>query len=74
MVCAGVHEGGAGICGGDSGGPLQCPIQEGIGAVRWYLWGTTSWSSICGMAAAQGVFARTTQYLDWIKENTGITF
>ncbi|XP_017048611.1 serine protease 1-like [Drosophila ficusphila] len=53
------------ICSGDSGGPLAL---DGI------LIGVTSFGSIdgCEVGAPAG-FSRVTSYLDWIKENSGVS-
>lgn len=67
-ICAGDASGGPGVCGGDSGGPLQCQLEDG----KWYLIGIVSYGKPC----AQGfpdVYARVSRLVDWvhqtIKEN-----
>jgi len=65
QLCAGpVITGGKGTCIGDSGGPLQCNMEDG----RWYLAGITSFGSGCAKAGYPDVFARLTHYVDWIQE------
>lgn len=53
------------ICGGDSGGPL---VLDNV------LIGVTSFGSIdgCEIGAPAG-FTRVTSYLDWIKNNSGVS-
>lgn len=64
MICAGMLEGGIDTCDGDSGGPLQCENKDtGI----WKLWGITSWGYGCAEPNAPGVYAKVTEYLDWIE-------
>ena len=73
MLCAGVSYDGQNICGGDSGGPLQCPVQNNH-AKKWYLWGVTSWrhKQGCALARFPSGFGRVAQVLDWIEGKTGI--
>jgi trypsin len=51
MLCAG--GGGADTCAGDSGGPIQAPVQGG-----YRLVGITSWGIGCGETGNPGVYAR----------------
>ena len=54
MVCAGYPEGGVDTCFGDSGGPMQAPI-EGAG---YRLVGITSWGNGCAEEGFPGVYTR----------------
>jgi secreted trypsin-like serine protease len=54
MVCAGFQIGGVDTCKGDSGGPLQAPLQGG----GYRLVGITSWGKGCGEAGFPGVYTR----------------
>lgn len=62
-ICAGAPEGGRDTCSGDSGGPLVAfdstgtPIQIGV----------VSWGDECGAPGVFGVYARLTEYEDWIQ-------
>ncbi|HEY6638305.1 MAG TPA: serine protease [Solirubrobacterales bacterium] len=58
MVCAGyLEEGGVDTCNGDSGGPLESPLEGG----GYRLVGITSWGSGCAQPAAPGVYTRIAQ-------------
>ncbi|MEM7111254.1 MAG: trypsin-like serine protease [Chloroflexota bacterium] len=67
-VCAGFEQGGADSCEGDSGGPLIVPNGSG-----WVQAGIVSWGGEagCGAAGQYGVYARLTEYDDWIQGHTG---
>ena len=53
-------------CQGDSGGPLVC--QKGT---SWAVHGVVSWgSSRCIASESYTVFARVTEFVDWIKSTT----
>jgi secreted trypsin-like serine protease len=54
MVCAGYPEGGIDTCYGDSGGPMQAPMEGG----GYRLVGITSWGSGCAQPNAPGVYTR----------------
>ena len=54
MVCAGYPQGGIDTCFGDSGGPMQAPLQGG----GYRLVGITSWGSGCAQPNAPGVYTR----------------
>lgn len=66
MICGG--SGGRNLksgCHGDSGGPFVCQVN-GV----WELHGSVSYgSSKCSAKETYTVFARTTYFLDWIKDN-----
>jgi secreted trypsin-like serine protease len=54
MVCAGFLSGGIDTCYGDSGGPLEAPVQSG----GYRLVGITGWGNGCAEANAPGVYTR----------------
>ncbi|XP_040835673.1 chymotrypsin-like elastase family member 3B [Ochotona curzoniae] len=64
MVCAGGEE--VSGCNGDSGGPLNCPGEDGELEVH----GVTSFVSArgCNTEKKPTVFTRVSAYIDWIKE------
>ncbi|XP_078088037.1 enteropeptidase [Mustelus asterias] len=63
MICAGYEDGGVDTCQGDSGGPLIC--KQGS---EWFLAGVTSFGHGCGLPHSPGVYARVTEFVDWIQE------
>jgi secreted trypsin-like serine protease len=55
MVCAGfLEDGGVDTCNGDSGGPLESPLEDG----DYRLVGITSWGFGCAEPNAPGVYTR----------------
>ncbi len=70
MLCAGVENTILSGCHGDSGGPYVCLNADGK---RYTLHGAVSWGSgSCNAKQLFTVFARVTQFRDWIKKYTGI--
>lgn len=68
MVCGG--SGGNTIennCSSDSGGPLVCPKSDGT----WTLEGVVSFGDSKCRAGKYTVYARVSQYRNWIRQHTG---
>lgn len=63
MLCAGYSYGGKDSCSGDSGGPLMVFIDE-----QWVHAGVVSWGYGCAQSGYYGVYARTTQAINFIKQ------
>ncbi|XP_056589313.1 atrial natriuretic peptide-converting enzyme isoform X1 [Triplophysa dalaica] len=64
MLCAGYEAGTIDSCMGDSGGPLVCEEDDG----RWFLYGLTSWGSVCfSKVLGPGVYANITHFTEWIE-------
>ena len=55
-----------GGCHGDSGGPLVC---KEVG--KWFLRGVVSWGDERCRVGFYSVFARVSNYLDWINSKLG---
>uniref|UniRef100_A0A3Q2ZBQ1 Coagulation factor VII, like n=1 Tax=Kryptolebias marmoratus TaxID=37003 RepID=A0A3Q2ZBQ1_KRYMA len=67
MFCAGRRSGGQDACEGDSGGPLVTRYKK-----TWFLTGVVSWGKGCARENMYGVYAKVSNFLDWI-ENTMAT-
>jgi len=67
MICAGLEEGGQDTCVGDSGGPLVVFDKT---SNHWRHTGITSFgiADECGQAGFYGVYTRSPEYQDFIKE------
>ncbi|XP_028994524.1 coagulation factor VII-like isoform X2 [Betta splendens] len=61
MLCAGLKSGGRDSCEGDSGGPLVTRYQK-----TWFLIGVVSWGKGCANENMYGVYAKVSNFLDWI--------
>ncbi|XP_045898661.1 serine protease 27-like [Micropterus dolomieu] len=68
MICAGVTQGGKGICDGDSGGPLVTKN----GSV-WVQAGVVSFGRGCALPNVPGVYTRVSQYQSWIDRQISIS-
>jgi secreted trypsin-like serine protease len=65
QMCAGVPEGAKDSCYGDSGGPLVAPADNAQGYIQV---GIVNWGVQCGNPALPGVYNRTSQFYDWIRD------
>ncbi|WP_206099674.1 trypsin-like serine protease [Rheinheimera riviphila] len=63
VICGG-GSGGVSACNGDSGGPYATSSGG-----KFYSIGTVSWGNACSGAT---VFTRTSSYLSWIEQKTGV--
>ncbi|CAD6228625.1 GSCOCT00006467001.2-RA-CDS [Cotesia congregata] len=65
MFCAGYHRGRMDSCAGDSGGPLLCrdPSRPNH---PWTIFGITSFGEGCGKRGKFGIYAKLTNYINWI--------
>ncbi len=67
MICAGFEDGGKDTCQNDSGGPLV--VRDGAG--NWRQAGVVSWGFECARPDAYGVYARVSNYEEWIEQHVG---
>jgi len=63
MICSGGFTEGRGACYGDSGGPLQCKIED-----AWTQVGIVSWGKTCAHVDHADVYTRVSYYHDWIAD------
>ncbi|XP_076655313.1 venom protease-like isoform X1 [Halictus rubicundus] len=64
VLCAGFAQGGKDACDGDSGGPLMISTPQG--QFTYYQIGVVSYGYGCARPGYPGVYARVTEYLDFI--------
>ena len=62
--------GGVGPCQGDSGGPLVCQNHT---TLSFELHGVTSFGVGCALPQSPAVYARVTQFLEWINSTMQIS-
>ncbi|CAB1456522.1 unnamed protein product [Pleuronectes platessa] len=66
MICAWVRAGGIDSCQGDSGGGLVTKVGSGWAAV-----GIVSFGDGCAKPNVPGIYARVSEYMEWISNITG---
>nr|XP_061813637.1 serine protease 33-like [Nerophis lumbriciformis] len=64
MICAGLSEGGRDSCQGDSGGPMVAK-----NGTQWIQLGIVSFGFGCARPDVPGVYARVSEYRQWIMDN-----
>lgn len=67
MICAGTDQGGLDSCQGDSGGPMVYKHNN-----QWMLLGVVSWGAGCARPGTPGVYARVSEFTEWITTNSGV--
>ncbi|KAG8225785.1 hypothetical protein J437_LFUL005592 [Ladona fulva] len=65
MLCAGVLEGKRDTCEGDSGGPLQFPLDDNC---LYEVWGVTSFGKVCTFPNSPSVYSNVWEYISWIED------
>ncbi|RZF43226.1 hypothetical protein LSTR_LSTR009030 [Laodelphax striatellus] len=65
VICAASP--GVDACSGDSGGPLMIPHEN-----RYYLYGVVSYGVDCANPKYPGIYARVTEFVDWIESNVAV--
>jgi len=68
MICASADN--TDTCQGDSGGPL---ISRSSSGRPYSLVGITSWGDGCAIPGTYGVYARVSEYMDWVARQVGLT-
>ena len=68
MICSG--EEGKDSCQGDSGGPHICLGSDPNSTDDDVHCGVVSWGRSCAAAGYPGVYAETSQFVDWIAKNS----
>ncbi|XP_061761746.1 trypsin-1-like [Nerophis ophidion] len=71
MICAGLTEGGRDSCQGDSGGPMVSLSNFTTNVTRWVQGGVVSFGIGCALPGIPGVYARVSEYQDWITDRVG---
>lgn len=71
MLCAGYPEGQKDSCQGDSGGPLIVRHPKHTREIA--LAGLVSWGNGCARAGFYGVYTKTNNYDEWLKQEIGNT-
>lgn len=66
MLCASPQQGGRDACQGDSGGPLAAANGN-----QWQQVGVVSFGYGCASTKYPGVYARVSEFVDWIERYTG---
>ncbi len=70
MLCAGFEQGGKDSCQGDSGGPLIINRND-----QYYQVGIVSFGEGCALAGYPGVYARVSQFVDWVtQKKAGVSY
>ncbi|XP_055840657.1 uncharacterized protein LOC129908281 [Episyrphus balteatus] len=72
VLCAGNLAGGKDTCQGDSGGPLMLPESYGD-SFRFNLIGIVSYGIGCARPLIPGVYARVTNFIEWIENSVADT-
>uniref|UniRef100_A0A3B3CRK7 Serine protease 27-like n=1 Tax=Oryzias melastigma TaxID=30732 RepID=A0A3B3CRK7_ORYME len=67
MLCAGLENGGKDSCQGDSGGPLVILRDS-----TWIQGGVVSFGQGCAQPEKPGVYARVSEYQDWISQTDSL--